>query len=66
MPKEKLRPEVEKEFSRILGWAPEGAVQYALGQLNEGSSSDVREAVHRTLVAALDCLQTVVRAAKSS
>lgn len=71
--KKRARRDIEEEFCRVLDCqAPDTAVDHALSDLMEASAfqegyspDDVTLAVRRTLVAALDCLQTVLRAAKS-
>jgi hypothetical protein len=70
----RARRDIEEEFCRVLDCqAPDTAVDHALSDLMEASAfqkgyspDDVTLAVRRTLTAALDCLQTVLWAAKGS
>ncbi|MEW6227273.1 MAG: hypothetical protein AB1700_04155 [Bacillota bacterium] len=67
----KVRREVEEEFARVLGRrVPDGVVDIVLRNLIESpkggcSSDDIVQAVRYTLACGLDCLQTVLRTAKS-
>lgn len=71
--RKKAHRDIEEEFARILDYqAPDTAVDHAMSDLMEASAfqkgyslDDVTLAVRRKIIAALDCLQTVLRAAKS-